>query len=324
MLPAALDRLRELQPLIQPVADILTRVPSHRAILIPTGLLGLIPLHAIPLSCADGQVLDDAGDLYLAPSAATFDACRKRAAASSAEHLVGLADPESGPRSLPGSRAELTAIAEIFDYHGPVTCAFGPDATRSWLLEHVGQASHLHMGCHGASTPGTTADGKLHLAGPSTLTIGDLVDGRLEGCRLAVASACQSGHYATAGLADEFTGLAAGFLQSGAACAIVSLWQVNDRVTAIFMAYLYELLLHPAHGMATPPAAALRQARTWLRHLTAEQLVQFIQDHPPLAGVPTYPPPQISDTPSKPPYAAPQYWAAFTAWGTEVCGSVPL
>jgi CHAT domain-containing protein len=172
------------------------------------------------------------------------------------------------------------------------------------------------MGCHGASAPGTTADGKLHLAGPSTLTIGDLIDGRLDGCRLAVASACQSGHYATAGLADEFTGLAAGFLQSGAACAIVSLWQVNDRVTAIFMAYLYELLLHAAHGAATPPAAALRQARTWLRHLTAEQLVHFIQDHPPLAGILGSPLPQIPDTPSTPPYAAPQYWAAFTAWGT--------
>ena len=39
---AALNRLSELQPLIQPVADVLTRSASHRAIVIPTGLLGLI------------------------------------------------------------------------------------------------------------------------------------------------------------------------------------------------------------------------------------------------------------------------------------------
>jgi CHAT domain-containing protein len=316
LLPAALNRLGELQPLVQPVADVLTRSASHRAIVIPTGLLGLIPLHAIPLPPGDSQVLDDAGEVYLAPSAAVFAACRKRAATPRAEHLVGLADPESGPRSLPGSRAELTAIQAMFRTHGPVTCALGPDATRGWLLQHVGQASHLHMGCHGASAPGSTADGKLYLAAATTLTIGDLIDGRLEGCRLAIASACQSGHYATAGVADEFAGLPAGFLQSGASCAIVSLWQVNDRVTAILMTRLYELLLSPARDTANAPIAALRQARAWLRHLTAEQLAAFIQEHPPLAGISGLPQLQTPGTASTCPYTAPQYWAAFTAWGT--------
>jgi CHAT domain-containing protein len=245
-----------------------------------------------------------------------FAACRKRTATPRAEHLIGLADPEGGPRALPGSRAELTAIQALFGKHGPVTCAFGPEATRGWLLEHVGQASHLHMGCHGASAPGSTADGKLHLADATTLTIGDLIDGRLEGCRLAVASACQSGHYATAGVADEFTGLPAGFLQSGASCAIVSLWQVNDRVTAILMTRLYELLLNPASDTGITPVAALRQARAWLRHLTAEQLAAFIGEHPPLAGIPGPSQPQAPGTAGTGPYTAPQYWAAFTAWGT--------
>ncbi len=316
VLAAALNRLSELQPLIQPVADILTR--THRAIVIPTGLLGLIPLHAIPLPPGNTQALDDAGEMLLAPSVAVFAACRKRTASPGAKHLVGLADPESGLRSLPGSRAELTAIRAIFAEYGPVTCAFGTDATRGWLLQHVGHASHLHLGCHGASALGSTADGKLHLADATTLTIGDLIDGRLEGCRLAVASACQSGHYATSGVADEFTGLPAGFLQSGAACAVVSLWQVNDLVTAIMMTRFYELLLSPARdtGTSAAPIAALRQARTWLRHLTTEQLTAFIAEHPPLAEIPGQPPGGTPGTAGTVPYAAPQYWAAFTAWGT--------
>jgi CHAT domain-containing protein len=147
------------------------------------------------------------------------------------------------------------------------------------------------------------------------LAIDDLINGQLDGCRLAVASACQSGHYATISGADEFTGLPAGFLLAGAACAIVTLWQVNDLATAILMVRFYELLLglEDGSGPDGSPVAALRKARTWLRHLTAKELDDFIQMHP-----------RLADTfgrlttrhDSSTPYASPQYWASFTAWGT--------
>jgi CHAT domain-containing protein/tetratricopeptide (TPR) repeat protein len=315
LLPAALNRLTEIRPLIQPVVNILRQSPANRVIVIPTGLLGLIPLHAIPLSDGNGQVLDDAGEMYLAPSAGVFAACRKRTSAPRTEHLLGVADPQDATRSLPGSRAELSAIRALFAKHGATTCAFGSEATRSWLLQHVGQASHLHLACHGASAPGTTAEGRLYLAEKTTLTIGDLIDGRLDGCRLAIASACQSGHYSTTGAADEFTGLPAGFLQSGAACAIVSLWQVNDRATALLMTRFYELVLQPDRDTETAltPIAALRQARAWLRHLTTDQLEIFIQKHASLAQI--FNQPQEAPGTRMLPYAAPQHWAAFTAWG---------
>ena len=321
MLPAALARLVEMQPLLQPVADILQRAGAGRAIVIPTGLLGLIPLHATPLPDGSGRVLDDIGEIYFAPSAAVFAACRKRASKRQQECLVGVADPEGSLARLPGSRAELTAIQSLFETHASATCAYGSEATRSWLLDHVQHATHLHLACHGASTPGTTADGRLYLADGSTLIVDDLIDGRLEGCRVAVASACQSGHYSTTGNADEFTGLPAGFLQAGAACAIVSMWQVNDRATAILMVRLYELLLSPViSGDTAGPVTALREARTWLRHLTATELDAYIQSHPPLANYFASVTPASSSSlttePETRPYAAPQYWAAFTAWGT--------
>jgi CHAT domain-containing protein len=123
------------------------------------------------------------------------------------------------------------------------------------------------------------------------------------------------------GNADEFTGLPAGFLQAGAACAIVSMWQVNDRATAILMVRLYELLLSPViSGDTAGPVTALREARTWLRHLTATELDAYIQSHPPLANYFASVTPASSSSlttePETRPYAAPQYWAAFTAWGT--------
>jgi hypothetical protein len=49
------------------------------------------------------------------------------------------------------------------------------------------------------------------------------------------------------------------------------------------MTRLYELL-NPDRGNASPqPAHALREARTWLRHLTTHQAEQYIQGHPCLA-----------------------------------------
>lgn len=320
LLPAALSRLRELQPLVQPIADILARSADNHAIVIPTGLLGLIPLHAIPIPDSD-RVLDDIGEIHFSPSAAVFAACRKRASKPRQQHLVGIADPETSLPPLPGSRAELAAIQEQFEPDIPATCTYGSEATRTWLLEHVGEATYLHLACHGASAPGTSADGRLYLADETILTIDDLIDGRLKQCRLAVASACQSGHY-TANIPDEFTGLPAGFLEAGAACAIVSLWQVEDRATALLMVHLYELLLQSTaeSGTIIGPVAALRHARSWLRQLTVRQIDRYIQAHPPLAenfrslaGTELGCHDQDSEVR---PYAAAQYWAAFTAWGT--------
>jgi CHAT domain-containing protein len=324
LLPIALGRLTEMRPLVTPIVDALSRSSGNSVVVIPTGLLGLIPLHATPLSTEQGQVLDDIGDIHFAPSAAAFAACRTRASAARLKYFVGLANPQNSLPPLPGSQAELAAIQSLFETATRTSCAFGAEASRIWLLQHVEHATYLHLACHGASRPVTTAYGQLYLAGDSVLTIddlingqleGDLINGQLEGCRLAVASACQSGHYDTMGSADEFNGLPAGFLLAGAACAIVTLWQVNDLATAILMVRFYELLLglEGGSGEVGSPVAALRKARSWLRQLTAKQLDDFIQMHPRLAD--TF---DRSTTRhgSSTPYASPQYWASFTAWGT--------
>jgi CHAT domain-containing protein/tetratricopeptide (TPR) repeat protein len=316
LLPAALDRLGEMGPLAQPIADALTRNQGNAAIVIPTGLLGLIPLHAIPMPTDKGGLLDDIGEIHLAPSAGVYAGCRKRANVPTYLHLVGVADPQNSLPPLRGTRAELAAICSMFEPYVPAECAVGSKATRSWLLQHIDQASHLHLGCHGSSTLGDTSGGRLQLANDTELTMDDLIDGRLSRCRLAVGSACQSGHYNMAEAPDEFTGLPAGFLQAGAACAVVSLWQIDDRATAVLMTRFYELLDPCGTGAPVSPVTALRSARTWLRHLTTDQLNSFIQTHQPLADL-------FADRRAEPhlgdqgtyPYAKPQHWAAFTAWG---------
>jgi CHAT domain-containing protein/tetratricopeptide (TPR) repeat protein len=315
-LPEALDRLSVLEPLMRPVAQTLADSENRTAVVVPTGFLGFVPIPAIAV---DGKILDDIGEIRLAPSAASYAACRSRADRQNPIHLVGIANPAGVPPSLPGTESELAAICDLFGPDALVSTATGAEATRSWLLAQVPSASHLHLGCHGASSLSSASGGVLILAGGEPLTTDDLLDGRLAHCRLAVASACQSGHYSTVGTPDEFAGLPAGFLQAGAACAVSSLWQVDDIATALLMTRFYELLDPSLSGSEQHPVSALRQARIWLRNLSDREAGTYWAAHPRLSRRYRRPDRSTSATTQygsqSTPYASPEYWAAFVAWG---------
>ena len=181
LLRAAMRRLDEITPLIQPVADAAAGDPGNIAIVIPTGLMGLLPLAAVPVSGPPGQVLDDIGEIYLAPSAGVYGASRRRAPQSAQLRLVGVADP-AGPRPLPAAGAELAAIRDTFPPGSQTACAFGANATREWVLAQIPGASHVHLACHGSSDLTGQAGGSLLLADDTRLTVADLTDGRLTGC----------------------------------------------------------------------------------------------------------------------------------------------
>ncbi|MFF7082090.1 CHAT domain-containing protein [Streptomyces lavendulae] len=310
LLPQALDRLAALGPLLRPVAEILAEDPEQEAVVVPTGLLGLVPLHAVPLGPGAQEVLDDIGTVILSPSAAVYASSRlaTNRPPEPVARLVGVTDPDG---SLPGGRGELAQIRKLFEPHGEAHCAVGPEATVDWLLGRLAEASYLHIICHGSGE----FDGRgasLALA-DGRLDMDTLAQHRLPACRLAVASACQSGHYEVVRAPDEFRGLAAGFLQAGAACAVTGLWLVDDMVTAVLMARFYELLV-PAHGPGgLPPVAALHRARTWLRRLTWEELARYTASRPHLAALTErY---TSRATTGERPFASPVHWAAFTAWG---------
>ncbi len=190
---AALTRLGELTPLVAPVVNLLS-AGGGKVVVVPTGLLGLVPLHAVPVT--PGRVLDDEGEIHLAPSVAVYGACRSRGPQLRAAHLVGVADTDPF-RPLPASRIELGFVEDLFRrFESPSTC-MGASATRQWLLDEAVTASHLHLACHGLSSLDARFGGGLVL-GDGVVTMTDLNETSLVGCRLVVASACQSGHYDTA------------------------------------------------------------------------------------------------------------------------------
>ncbi len=139
----------------------------------------------------------------------------------------------------------------------------------------------------------------------------DLNEIRLVGCRLVVASACQSGHYDTALSPDEFLGLPGGFLQAGAACVVASLWKVDDVATAVLMMRFYELLDPGPNSAPQDPAAALRVARLWMRHMTAQAIGDLRRRHGTVLG----PPDAARDESLARRLASVNSWAAFAAHG---------
>ncbi|GAA2500345.1 hypothetical protein GCM10023100_37170 [Actinocorallia cavernae] len=309
-LPRAVDRLRELAPLLRPLAGLLAEDPRHEVVVVPTGLLGHVPLPAVPLGPA-GELLDDLGTLTLAPSAGVYAASRAAAGRppSSPPRLVAVADPDG---SLPGARGELAGIRALFEPGGEAVSATGAEATVAWLLARLAEASYLHLSCHGSAE--LVGRGASLALADGTLDLDTLVRLRLPRCRLVVAGACQSGRYEVIDAPDEFTGLPGGFLQAGAACAITSLWQVNDLATALLMTRLYELLAPVGEGRGEPPVSALRTARTWLRRLTWSGLARYADGRPHLAVLAGRYARPGSD-PDECPFASPVHWAAFTAWG---------
>ena len=107
----------------------------------------------------------------------------------------------------------------------------------------------------------------------TVLSVASLLEAqdRLGRPRLVVLSACETGLYDIDRNPDEFVGLPATFMQLGAAGVIGTLWQVDDRATALIITRFYELHL----GQGIPPPAALKQAQAWLRTSTKAELIAY-------------------------------------------------
>jgi tetratricopeptide (TPR) repeat protein len=305
---------RRFASVVATVASLAAETAPEPAVLVPTGLSGLIPLQSVPIS-DDGATLDDVAEVHLTPSLAVYTASRRRAARPIPPVLVGIADPDG---SLPGSRGELAAIAARPGW-ASMEVAVGAEATLDWLAAHAPDASHLHLACHGNNDLTDPDGGHLSLAGDDLLTVAALAHNISLRARVATASACQSGHFDTLMIPDEYIGLAGGLLQAGAACAVVSLWPVDDEATSLLMTRFYELL--DANSVGQPqtqkPQTALRDARLWLRGLSETDRATYLDQHPVLASelrarrLPT----RTVRNGSRGPYDTVEHWGAFVAYG---------
>ena len=205
----------------------------------------------------------DAGDPRITPR----ERAPRRRQGAPALSLTAL---RSGPTSLgaswealPYARAEARAILSIAP-PGERLGAFGFAANRRFVREGgLNGYRIVHFATHAVvegeqpersgivlsmrDREGRPQDGLLSLA--------DLYQLRL-GADLVVLSGCSTGLGQDL-RGEGLVGLTRGFMFAGAPRVIVSLWDVEDRATAVLMRRFYELLLR--EGKA--PAAALREAQ---------------------------------------------------------------
>jgi tetratricopeptide (TPR) repeat protein len=258
----------------------------------------------------------------------------------------------SGVRSegfspLSGTRREVQAIAALFS-RDRVTTLLGPDATES-NLQQLAQSGalktyrFLHLATHGKANPNVALSSAVLLAAeperpasssdPAALE--SAPDGQVTAeqivrtweldADLVVLSACESGLGRYAG-GEGYLGFAQALFVKGARSLVLSQWRVDDKATALLMARFYQNLLGKRSGLSQPlpKAAALDEAKHWLRELTVDEagtelaalargtvrpLVEEVDGPAPRAAASA---PKLVGVR---PYAHPYYWASFILIG---------
>ena len=298
-----------------PILAQLEKINTSRATLIPTGLFSFLPLHAAwtaDLSQPSGRrYACDAVQFSYAPNALSLQAARTIAEATPATSLLAINDPQPTSASpLPSSSYEVVNALAHFRDSGTWQLLQQEDATTATVLAALPDCNVAHFSCHGSANFRAPLDSGLLMANDETLSLRQLLDLKLQGLRLAVLSACETGIPGTE-LPDEVVSLPTGLLQAGAAGVVSSLWSVADLSTMVLLSRFYELW----RSEGLEPPAALRQAQIWLRDSTGPELAPYLaQSHPDLAaefakGSDRHP----FGHPH--PFAHPFYWAAFTYVG---------
>ena len=280
--------------LVRPVDDAASRVKAQRLVLWLDGALRYLPFGA--LQSSSGPLLERYTILVHAD-----------------------ADTEGGAVALPlrvrgygvtraiGGYAALPAVADELCYlvRGPIegltdqsaACAnaslgngvidgeaYANEAfTAERLVAPLSKPpdfSVLHLGTHFSLRPGNALRSYVVLGDGGRLTLERINELDFRGIELVTLSACQTAlGGATSDDGRELEALSAIVQRRGAKRVVASLWQVEDKSTAMLMRAMYNAFV----AAPTDAAAALRQAQLSVR--------------------------------ANPAYAHPYYWAGFVASG---------
>ncbi|MFF8815437.1 CHAT domain-containing protein [Streptomyces pactum] len=237
---------------------------SVSVVLVPVGVLGMVPWHAGrlpgagPGATGPRHACQEARISYI-PSARLLCEVAARPAppvpAGGRPALV-VGDPT---RNLGNAAAEARAIHGVFCPDAPLLDhrTGTPEAVLRWLRRQHGGL--LHLACHGHVRHGERHSAHLSLAG-GELTAEELTEGadRFPGPDLVVLAACST-NVSGRGY-DEAYSLATAFLAAGARSVLGSLWTVPDEATSLLMYMAH----HYLHAERQRPGAALRRAQLWM------------------------------------------------------------
>ena len=237
----AQNLLRQLyQALIEPIVDHLA--PFQNLIFTPHNALHYLPLHAL----FDGtsyllerftiRYLPGSSFLNLTPNLATTDQCLILSSGDDLAHL----------------RSEVDAIATVLSQRAAVAI----ETTRAHYLQQASDARLIHIAAHGLFRDDDPLFSGIALA-DGTLTTLDIFNTPLQ-ASLVTLSACDTGRHVIGG-GDELFGLMRSFLSAGAASLLLTLWRVEDEISAEIMRHFYNELLTGKSKAEALRAAQLTQ-----------------------------------------------------------------
>lgn len=307
------------QSLLDPILS--TLLPDVQQILfLPSSDLFLFPLHATLLPGNASMSISDRYQVSYAPSIEVLAMTRAKTLPYRVPDLYAILNPQSDPE-LVFTVAEGIAIGDMFPRK---SIDEGRDGTKQHLITHVPGKTYLHFSCHSGYNWSNVLQSGLDLA-DGRFTLAELQDSAIDlsTVRLVTLSACESGMTEVMqGSAEEYVGIPAGFLLSGASCIVSSLWVVPDLPTALLMKQFYHNHLEQRMDFAE----SLQNAQIWVRELGIGEVVQQIGQWYQLARqderakiyrLRRYYQVLVKQNPDLQPFKHPYYWAAFVVngWG---------
>jgi len=245
--------LRELDILIAPLAY-LTH-PEEQLVLVPTGPLHAIPLHALEI---DGNALLERNPIVYCPSLSILRHCLNRRKPENNQTTAAIfGDPN---RNLAQANLLVQHLGKLFNTQ-PL---FAENVTRQNVIQAIMNCEIIHFQGHAVHNTNDPLDSSLKLA-DSNLTAREIFE--LEGLQaeLVTLTACESAvNIIAAG--DEPLGLIPAFLYTGAGAVLATLWQVHQKSASHIMQRFYEIW----DNNDLSKAQALRQAM-----LTVKSMPEF-------------------------------------------------
>jgi CHAT domain-containing protein/tetratricopeptide (TPR) repeat protein len=305
--------------LMGPVVEFIENKKVASAILIPTGYLSFLPLHAAWSSSSPSETdalserryaLDNI-DLFYAPNARSVAVARAVAQNICLEKLLVVNEPRPTQESpLIHSEREVESAIAYFDS----SCVLSHEqASRDRVLAVLAQQTVLHFSCHGKVDFDNPLKSGLIMSEDEMLTLKDFFDNKFQAIRLAILSACETG-LPSLQIPDEAISLPTGLMQSGAAGVIASLWSVPELSTMLILSRFYHLW----RGQGINPPEALIAAQRWLRDAQYSEILShcemFIPELSAKEGK-SFKRGQSLKRALKLDYSHPYHWAAFTYTG---------
>ncbi|MEU3764940.1 CHAT domain-containing protein [Amycolatopsis keratiniphila] len=240
----------------EPVLDALGDGGARRVWWMPTGRLGLLPLHAAGLP-GGPSVLDHVVSSYT-PTLRALLRSRRQQPADLRRQLSVALEHTPGQRELPGAVAEASHLSEG-DF--PSGLLVDSAATTDAVLSALRTTTWAHFACHAFNDPATPSQSGLALH-DGLLRVSAIGALRLERAELAYLSACST---AKTGWdhTDEAIHLASVFQLAGYRHVVGVLWPFEDGSAQVAARLFYDQLADTPQADQAP--FALHQVCRTLR-----------------------------------------------------------